>query len=126
MKPNMKYFSILAVVVVLLLVALYFFRSGSEGFDGAANHSFTLYYADWCPHCKSVAPVFKDWMKQSPMTVNGKSVTLNMVEASANQDKSVPVKGFPTFLLKTPDGQYKEFQGDRAPAGWESWLKSNL
>ena len=126
MKPNMKYFSILAVVVAILLGIYYFYRPVSQGFTGGADNSFTLYYADWCGHCKAVKPAYEEWIKKSPLNVKGKSVSLNMVEASENQDKSVPIKGFPTFILKTADGQMKEFQGERTPSGWESWLASNL
>jgi protein-disulfide isomerase-like protein with CxxC motif len=60
------------------------------------------------------------------VTVNGKTVTTNMVEESSIKDKSVPVKGYPTFLLKKADGSYVEFNGDRSPSGWEKWLAQNL
>ena len=100
-------------------------RRGFEGFQGG-DASFTLYYADWCPHCKTVKPVFADWSKAGSVQINGKSVTTKMVEESQNTDKSVPVKGYPTFLLKKSDGSYVEFSGDRSPSGWESWLAQNL
>jgi thiol-disulfide isomerase/thioredoxin len=111
--------------IVLLLVIVYFFGSRSEGFQ-SGDATFTLYYADWCPHCKTVKPVFADWSKSGSVTVNGKSVTTNMVEESSMKDKSVPVKGYPTFLLKKADGSYVEFDGDRSPSGWEQWLAKNM
>jgi hypothetical protein len=51
-----------------------------------------------------------------------------MVEADSNPEKmkGVPVKGYPTFLLQTANGQFKEFDGERTPEGWKSWLASNL
>ena len=120
----MKYFSIIGIAILVLLVLMYFYGKTTDGFENA--DSFTLYYAKWCPHCKDVKPVFENWSKSGSITVNGKSISLKIVEESENTDKTVPVKGFPTFLLKTSDGQYKEFNGDRSPAGWESWLKSNV
>jgi len=122
MKANTKYLLIL-LASIALLGALFYMSYSSEGFEDSP--SFTMYYADWCPHCKTVKPIFEEWKKNGSMTVNGKEVRLSMVESSDNKDKSVPVKGFPTFLLKT-GGAYKEFSGDRTPSGWESWLKENM
>ena len=111
--------------ILLLLAIIYLFGSTSEGFV-SGDSTFTLYYADWCPHCKTVKPIFADWSKSGSVTVNGKKIMTNMVEESSIKDKSVPVKGYPTFLLKKADGSYVEFDGDRSPSGWESWLAQNL
>jgi len=104
----------------------YLHPDGSEGFESAPT--FTMYYADWCPHCKTIKPVFKDWSSTGSMTVKGKTVFLSMVEADTNPEKlkGVPVKGYPTFLLQTADGKFKEFDGDRTPEGWKAWLENNL
>ena len=125
MKANTKYILTVSAVIVLVLVLAYFYRrAGYEGFEGA--DTFTMYYADWCPHCQTVKPIFSDWSKSGSMTINGKPVNLTMMESSNITDKSIPVKGYPTFLLKKADGSYKEFSGERTPSGWESWLKSNM
>jgi hypothetical protein len=51
-----------------------------------------------------------------------------MVEADSNPEKlkGKPVKGYPTFLLETADGKFKEFEGERSPSGWETWLAKNV
>jgi thiol-disulfide isomerase/thioredoxin len=117
---------ILLLGVTILMYIRYLHPDGSEGFESAPT--FTMYYADWCPHCKTIKPVFKDWSSNGSTTVAGKTVFLSMVEADSNPEKmkGVPVKGYPTFLLKTADGQFKEFDGERTPAGWEDWLSNNL
>jgi thiol-disulfide isomerase/thioredoxin len=117
---------ILLFGVIVLMYIRYLYPDGSQGFESAP--SFTMYYADWCPHCKTIKPVFKDWSSTGSMTVGGKTVFLEMVEADSNPEKlkGVPVKGYPTFLLKTSNGQYKEFDGERTPEGWASWLASNV
>jgi thiol-disulfide isomerase/thioredoxin len=120
-------FIIVLLFGVMVLMYIRFLHSnGSEGFESAPT--FTMYYADWCPHCKTIKPVFKDWSSSGSTTVGGKTVFLTMVEADSNPEKmkGVPVKGYPTFLLQTADGQYKEFDGERTPEGWNSWLASNL
>lgn len=117
---------VLLFSAIVLMFIRYLNTNVSQGFESAPT--FTLYYADWCPHCKSIKPVFKDWSSSGSTTVGGTTVFLEMVEADSNPEKlkDVPVKGYPTFLLKTSNGQYKEFDGDRTPEGWASWLASNL
>ena len=124
---NKRYVMILgAAIVLLILLRMVTNGRSTEGFqEGATN--FTLYYADWCPHCKTIKPAFQDWSKKGSMEINGKTVFLNMVEADTNPEKlkGKPVKGYPTFLLEK-DGKFVEFSGERSRAGWEAWLKENV
>jgi thiol-disulfide isomerase/thioredoxin len=125
MKTSTRNLFVGAAVIVLVLLAIRYFNC-SEGFEGA--DTFTLYYAKWCPHCKTIAPVFKDFSKDGSVNVGGKTVFLTMVEADEDADKmkGKPVKGFPTFLLEKANGQSVEFDGERNPEGWKSWLAKNL
>ena len=126
MKTSMRNLFIGAAAILVVLLAIRYFYKGSEGFAGA--DTFTLYYAKWCPHCKSIAPVFADFSKDGSMNVGGKTVFLSMLEADedAAKMKGKPVKGFPTFLLEKANGQNVEFDGERNPEGWKSWLAKNL
>jgi thiol-disulfide isomerase/thioredoxin len=116
---------ILLVSVMVLMYIRYLHPDGSAGFENAPT--FTMYYADWCPHCKSIKPEFKKWSSAGSVNVGGKTVFIDMVEADSSPEKmkGKPVKGYPTFLLEK-DGQFTEFDGERTPKGWESWLASNL
>jgi len=125
---SMKYLAVLGLVIVVIF-ALYYFSgcsSASQGFQNA--DTFTLYYADWCPHCKTVKPIFQEFAKAGSMVINGKTVFLDMAEADkdAAKAKGKPVKGYPTFLLEKADGSFVEFDGERNAAGWKSWLAKNL
>lgn len=126
MKPFTRNLLILGAVLVVALLALRYLNEKSEGFEGA--DTFTLYYAEWCPHCKTIAPVFADWSKSGSINVGGKTVFLSMLEADkdAEKMKGKPVKGFPTFVLEKANGQNVEFDGERSPEGWEAWLKANV
>ena len=126
MKTSTRNLFVGAAVIILVLLAIRYFNRSGEGFEGA--DTFTLYYAKWCPHCKTIAPVFKDFSKDGSVNVNGKTVFLTMVEADEDADKmkGKPVKGFPTFLLEKANGQNVEFDGERNPEGWKSWLAKNL
>ena len=116
---------VLLVGVMILMYIRYLYPDGSDGFQSAPT--FTLYYADWCPHCQTIKPVFEKWSKKGSVVVGGKTVFVEMVEADKNADKlkGKPVKGYPTFLLER-DGKFKEFDGDRSASGWENWLSQNL
>ena len=118
-------YAVITLVVLYIIRVIISAKSMLEGFDGASP-TFTLYYADWCPHCTAVKPVFGNWSKNGYVTVNGKRVNVSMVEESQMKDKSVPIKGFPTMLLKTTNGAFIEFSGDRSPNGWESWLSQKV
>lgn len=118
-------------VIIGLLVLLRFIQTSKEGFTndiaGAAD-TFTLYYADWCPHCKTIKPAFKEWSKNGFVTVAGKNVKVRMVEQSENPEEIAAkgVKGFPSFILETAQGKTVEFQGDRTPASYLKFLEEQL
>jgi thiol-disulfide isomerase/thioredoxin len=115
----------------VIAVVLYFFlgRRG-EGFQGEAPPSanvFTMYYADWCPHCKDVKPLFSSYAGSGVRTVNEKPVFIKMVEEKQiDKSKDPAVDGFPTFLLKKEDGTTVPYEGERTEAGWEGFLKANV
>ena len=117
-----------SVIIVIVMVFLYFYNSSPEGFEDASRPVFTLYYAEWCPHCKTVKPLYKNWMQKNngTLTVNGKNIKLTIVEEKEKDasDKA-PVRGYPTFILNN-GGKYSECKGSRDPSGWESWLSSNV
>jgi thiol-disulfide isomerase/thioredoxin len=117
--------------VIGLLVLLRFIQQSREGFAndiaGAAD-TFTFYYAEWCPHCKTVKPAFEQWAKNGFVTAAGKNVKVRMVEQGEKPEEvaSKGIKGFPTFLLETSGGKSVEFQGDRTPAGYLAFLEEQL
>lgn len=121
-----RFLALSAVILVALILMKY--SMAYEGFQsGSGTDKFVMYYADWCPHCQTVKPVFKDWSKKGSIQVNGKTVFLEMVEEKEKaKTAGKPVKGYPTFLLEKSSGGFKEFEGERTPSGWENWLKSNV
>lgn len=115
---------------IVLLALLGTIQLGKEGFVpgfGTAGAppvgTFTMYYADWCPHCKSVKPDFADFAKAGVVTVNGRNVAVTMVEESEKEKMTgKPVKGFPTFLFETAAGQTVEYSGPRTRDSWMDFL----
>ena len=133
---NWKLILITFVVLALLVLAAMYsygisFGRGMQGFQNPtppAKNTFTMYYADWCPHCQSVKPEFTELSNKGAITVGDKSCEVRMVDAAKNPDaaKGKPVKGFPTFLLETTDGKVLEYQGERNTDGWLSFINQNL
>lgn len=117
-----------AVVVVLVLLAT--IKTGSEGFVsgfGTAGAppvgTFTMYYADWCPHCKTVKPEFSEFAKGGVVSVNGRNVAVRMVEESEKEKLAgKTIKGFPSFLFETAAGDSVEYSGPRTRDSWMDFL----
>jgi thiol-disulfide isomerase/thioredoxin len=124
-------FSVLALVLVSALI-LGNRKNVVQGFAGAAEEGnggkFTMYYAEWCPHCQSVKPDFKQFMGDGTVNVNGKSVHVDMVQPEKEPEKAVgvDVKGYPTFLYSDAAGKTVEFSGPRNSSGYMEFLKQQV
>lgn len=128
----MKISNKLILGAVIVAVLLYLKFTSFEGFaDTKGTDNFVLYYAEWCPHCKDVKPIFKAWgADKGSVQVNGKTVFVSMVEADAAGSKekmaSKNIRGFPTMMLEKADGKLVEFSGSRDETGWMEFLKKNV
>lgn len=126
----MKSKVLLGIAIVVILFALKFMYT--EGFQNPkGTDSFVLYYAEWCPHCQTVKPIFKSWgADKGSIQVNGKTVFVGMVEADAQGSKEKMagknIRGYPTFMLEKADGKVVEYNGERDVSGWEEFLKKNI
>lgn len=101
--------------------------SGKETFTGGDSKCI-LYYADWCPHCKAISPVFRKMKSENNGVLdlgNGTTVIIDLFEEKdiPTEDKE-SIEGFPTIKLKT-GGTVKEYMGPRTEDAITSWLKSN-
>lgn len=117
---------LLFVGLVVVLVGLRYMWSRREGFTSSNEgaDTFSLYYVDWCPHCKSVKPAFEEFAKNGFITVAGKNVKVQAVECEKEPEKVAgkTIKGYPTILLEKASGQTLEYTGDRTPEGYMSYL----
>ena len=126
--------SILAVAIIGVLAYLYVNRliliSGFQNKSGntPGEYTFTMYYADWCGHCKNAKPGFESLAGNGPVIVNGKKCTVQMVSPEKEPEKAAgkPIRGFPTFLFESPDGQIVEYKGERDTEAYLKFINETL
>ena len=128
MKPAM-------IGLILLVVAALCFIGMSQGSGGSKQGfgdygetnekgTFTMYYADWCPHCQTAKPLFKEYMESGVKNINGILVKMRMIEEKQIQKGVDPdVKGYPSFLYSDAAGKITEFNGPRNTQGFDEFLK---
>jgi thiol-disulfide isomerase/thioredoxin len=128
---------VLAALAVLVLVGLIVFGKYPhllhQGFQSGSSAppevpTFTMFYADWCGHCKKAKPDFVEFMGDGTKTIGSKTVKIEMVNADSGNPKveAFQVKGYPTFCLQTTDGKITEFKGKRETAGYLEFLNTQL
>jgi len=121
---------LLGGLVLALLVGFGVYSYRLSGFQNPAPdiNTFTMYYADWCPHCKTAKPEMEALVAKGAMDINGKKCVVRMIQPEQQPEaaKGKPIKGFPTFLLETTAGETVEYKGQRNTAGYLSFLNEKL
>ena len=122
--------ALLIGIIVAILTALGLYGNRLAGFQnpGPDMNTFTMYYADWCPHCTSAKPEMEALVAKGPIDINGVKCKVRMIqpETQPEEAKGKPVKGFPTFLLETVDGKTVEYKGKRNTDGYLAFLNESL
>ncbi len=111
---------LIAALIILALLAIYFRSSTVSGFaDGSGEKTFYMVHADWCPHCQTVKPSMQKFKEDvssgSVSELKGKSVKVELIDGESKNpelDKLPPVKGYPTFFLKS-GADVQEYKGPR-------------
>jgi len=82
------------------------------------------YYAPWCGHCKSLAPIYSSLAGKVHKTPG---VVIAKMDATANEVEGLNIQGFPTikFYPKGKKNSPIEFNGDRTEEGFIKFLKEN-
>lgn len=85
------------------------------------NVSFTLYYVDWCPHCKSIKPDWEKLEKDKEL----KHININKVNCEENEEivQEKNIEGFPTILLNN-NGKEEAYNGGREYADFKKYLQT--
>lgn len=84
----------------------------------------TLYYADWCPHCKDIQPEWDELekrLKDNP--VNGKKIKVQRYE-EGSIPQGTEIKGFPTVKVTDENGNEYECNCERKAEAYINFLKN--
>lgn len=93
-----------------------------QGIHGGNKEvTFTLYYVDWCPHCKTVKPEWKKLESDSEL----KHININKINCEDNESiaKEKNIEGFPTILLNN-NGKEVAYNGAREYTDFKKFLQS--
>jgi thiol-disulfide isomerase/thioredoxin len=115
-------------VVGLTLWGKYGTKQGFQNPNPPTQDTFTMFYAEWCPHCKNAKPAFSDFMGSGTIDIGDKKVKVDMCEPEKEPEKArgLPVSGYPTFLLQKTTGEVVEYKGDRTAEGYLKFLNEQL
>jgi thiol-disulfide isomerase/thioredoxin len=78
---------------------------------GNGELSCTMYYVDWCPHCKTAKPEWEQLTSEfDGKTVNGRKVLVTAVNCTDNDEiaEREGLKGYPTFKFNM-DGKHFDY-----------------
>jgi len=102
-------------------------KSLEEIITNPHTNVFIKFYAPWCGHCKTIAPI---WQELGEKFAGNEKVVIGEIDAIANAlpyKFASSVQGFPTFILYTT--QNKEgilYQGERTVDDFTQFVNSNL
>ena len=79
----------------------------------------------WGAICDAVREAL---VKAGAIEKNGKKCQIRMISPETDPDaaKGKPIKGFPTFLMETADGQVVEYKGERSMDGYLEFINKTL
>jgi len=79
------------------------------------------YYAPWCGHCKTLAPVYEELAQK----FSGQDVIIAEIDATANYVEAA-IQGFPTLIWYDGKGGEEVYEGGRTLADLSSFVSSKL
>jgi len=138
---NTFIFGIIAAILLICVGIYYMYNNSAAKTTYAANNeNFTankeaellLFYAEWCPHCKTAKPIWDDLKSQyENKTINGYTVIfteINCTQETAEVEQMMNkyhIEGFPTIkLLK--DGEIVEYDAKPSKDTLVQFLNSVL
>jgi len=92
-------------------------------YDKSKDVVFVKFYAPWCGHCKTLAPI---WDELGEEFAENNKVVIAKIDATANSiPNDVSVRGYPT-LIAFVNGAQIPYDGDRAVGALKNFVESHL
>lgn len=132
----LKRIGTVVLIFVIIGIIAYFARmympySMKENFESGNKPTFALFYAEWCPHCKSVKP---DWEKLMQDQEIASKCSIEMYECSKDEYKELAeklgIQGYPTFkFFPTGIVNYSnniDYNGGRTLDDFKAFIVQNM
>jgi protein disulfide-isomerase A1 len=85
---------------------------------------FIEFYAPWCGHCKSLAPIYSELAEE--LKSNPKIVIAKMDSTANDATPEFKVQGFPTLkLVKAGSNEIVDYEGSRTKSAFLKFLKQH-
>lgn len=97
------------------------FSDESENFEDSPEKSLVLFYAPWCPHCKTM---MGDWNRLRKRNMDGLRIVKVNCDEQPKMAEKYNVKGFPTIVL-FKNGKKIHFEGPRNYDNFVKFLAEN-
>jgi protein disulfide-isomerase A1 len=82
------------------------------------------YYAPWCGHCKSLAPIYEELATKLK---GNKNLVIAAMDATANEAEGVNIEGFPTIKFYPANNKAGlDYKGGRTLEDIEKYLRENV
>ena len=123
--PKQFHMIILVITVLTLIsIGIYFFQTPTKQETFYIKPEFKLYYANWCPHCKTM---MADWNKLENDRGLSKQITISKIDCAEQRhiSREAGVKTFPTMFLYI-NGKKIKYDGKRSYSNMKSWLQTHL
>jgi len=148
---SMKTIMIFLVILLFLGIGIYIYikqikSKFTTGYSANNEHTFSnngqggkageaellLFYADWCPHCKTAKPIWEEIKSEfESKTINGYSIVFTEINCTTETPEvekmmnTYKVEGFHTIkLLK--NGQVIEYDAKPSKATLEQFLNTAI
>jgi len=86
---------------------------------GNDDKQICLFKADWCPHCRSIKPIWEELKKENKDKI--KFITYDS-DKHAKEIKTYNIKGYPTIILKVGDKSF-EYVGSNDKSSIKEFIK---
>jgi len=99
-------------------------KSFNEIVLNPAKDVLVEFYAPWCGHCKSLAPIYEELATSLKHNTN---LIIAKMDATANEVDGVSIQGFPTlkFWPANKKSAPLDYEGDRTLEGFVQYLQKH-
>jgi thiol-disulfide isomerase/thioredoxin len=89
-----------------------------------SSSTIMLFFADWCPHCKKVKPIWENLRDK----LDGKNIVFKEIDCSNDnplKDKYT-ISGYPTFILINKNNKPVYFDGNPTQENLEAFIQNSI